>query len=95
MPLSPFHAYYKARSLSSLTGRDKLVSAFASSDIEVYPYQIAAATFALRSPYLKGAILCDDGSLGKSFEAMLIITQRWYEGKRRILIAVPTPLLRQ
>jgi len=93
--LSPFHAYYKARLLENLTGSDKIIPAFASSDIEVYPYQVAAATFALRSPYLRGAILCDDGSLGKSFEALLIITQRWYEGKRRILIVVPTPLLHQ
>ena len=95
MHLSPFHALYKARTLSSLAGRDKFVAAFASSDIEIYPYQVSAAMFALRSPFLKGAILCDDGSLGKSFEAMLIITQKWYEGKRRILIVVPTPLLHQ
>jgi len=81
--------------LENINGSDRFVPAFASSDIEIYPYQVAAAMFALRSPYLKGVILCDDGSLGKSFEALLIITQRWYEGKRRILIVVPTPLLHQ
>lgn len=96
MPLSPFHALYKARKLSSYAfGQDRLTAVFASSDIEVYPYQIAAARFALRSPYLKGVILCDEGSLGKTYEALLIITQLWYEGKDRLLLIVPTPLLHQ
>lgn len=96
MSLSPFHALYKARKLSGYaSGRDNLVPVFASSDIEAYPYQIAAALFALRSPYLKGAILCDEGSLGKTFEALLVITQMWYEGKQKILIVIPTPLLHQ
>ncbi len=96
MLLSPFHALYKAHKLSSYAfGQDRLTAVFASSDIEVYPYQIAAARFALRSPYLKGVILCDEGSLGKTYEALLIITQLWYEGKDRLLLIVPTPLLYQ
>ena len=96
MALSPFHAMYKARELANYAyGRDRLVPVFASADIEIYPYQIAAAQFALRSPYLKGAILCDEGSLGKTYEALLVITQLWYEGKERILLVVPTPLLWQ
>ncbi|WP_394027417.1 DEAD/DEAH box helicase [Desulfovibrio falkowii] len=96
MALTPFHALYKARELSAYAyGRNKLLPVFASSDIEAYPYQIAAARFALRSPYLKGAILCDEGSLGKTYEAMLVAAQLWYEGKERILLVVPTPLLGQ
>jgi hypothetical protein len=96
MTLSPFHALYTARELSAYAhGTDRLVPAYASSDIEVYPYQIAAAMFALRSPYLKGAVLADEGSLGKTYEALLVITQLWYEGKERILLVVPTPLLFQ
>lgn len=76
--LTPFHAMYKARKLSAYAyGRDRLVPVFASSDIRIYPYQIAAAQFALRSPYLKGVILCDEGSLGKTYEALLVITQLW------------------
>lgn len=94
--LSSFHTYYKAKELSNYTfGRKKFLAAFASSDIEVYPYQVAAARFALRSPYLKGTILCDEGALGKTYEAMLVIIQMWYEGKKNILIVVPTPLLHQ
>lgn len=87
---------YKARKLSAYAyGRDRLVPVFASSDIQIYPYQIAAAQFALRSPYLKGVILCDEGSLGKTYEALLAVTQLWYEGKDNILLIVPTPLLAQ
>ena len=93
--LSPFHVCCKARQLSDLRNNEKFVAAFASSDIEIYPYQVAAATFVLRSPFLKGAILCDEGSLGKTYEALLIIAERFYEGKENILIVVPTPLLHQ
>ena len=96
MLISPFHAYYKSRELSGLSsGKDRLLAAYASSDMEVFPYQVAAALFALRSPYLRGVVLCDEGSLGKTFEAMLIIAQRRYEGWDRILVVVPTPLLAQ
>lgn len=82
--------------LSNYTfGYKKFIPAFASSDIEIFPYQVAAAQFAMRSPYLKGAILCDEGSLGKTYEAMLVITQTWYENRKNILIIVPTSLLFQ
>lgn len=84
-----FHAYYMARMLDSLSDEDRLVPVFASSDIQVYPFQIAAASFALRSPYQKGVILCDEAGMGKSHEAMLAIAQKWLEGQNRILLAVP------
>ena len=93
--ISPFHAHVKARSLQDLRTSDKFVASFASNDIEIYPYQVAAATFALRSPFIKGAILCDEGSLGKTYEALLIIGSRFFEGKEKIIIIVPTTLLHQ
>lgn len=89
MQQSPFHAYYTARILDSLSGEDGFVPAFASSDIKIYPFQIAAANFALRSPYQKGVILCDEAGMGKSHEAMLIITQKCLEGHNRILLVTP------
>ena len=96
MGYSCHHVYYKAIRLSEYTyGYKKFVPVFASSDIEIYPYQLAAAQFAMRSPYLKGAILCDEGSLGKTYEALLVITQTWYENKSRILVVVPASLLGQ
>lgn len=88
--------YYKARRLSQhLSGAGRLLPAYASSNIEVYPYQIAAALFALRSSYLKGTVLCDEGSLGKTYEALLVATQMRYEGKDRQLLILPTNLIHQ
>jgi len=97
MKISPFHAMYIAAELSALShnGEERLIPAYASADIEVYPYQIAAAMFALRSPYLKGAVLADEGSLGKTYESLLVISELYFEGRDRILLIVPTPLLRQ
>lgn len=96
MPATPFHAMYTARQLSEYTaGVNRLIPAYASSDIEVYPYQIAAAMFALRSPYLKGVVLADEGSLGKTYESLLVISELCFEGRSRILLIVPTPLLQQ
>lgn len=89
MTCTPFHAYYTARLLETLQDDDKFIPTFASSDIRVYPYQIGAALFATRSPYAKGVVLMDESGLGKSTEAMLVVTQKWYEGKNRILILVP------
>ncbi|MEG1808210.1 MAG: DEAD/DEAH box helicase [Oscillospiraceae bacterium] len=96
MQQTPFHAYYTARMLDSLLDDDRFVPVFASSDIQVYPFQIAAASFALRSPYQKGAILCDEAGMGKSHEAMLVISQKWLEGQGCILLVIPNAdLLRQ
>ncbi|MEG0751641.1 MAG: DEAD/DEAH box helicase, partial [Oscillospiraceae bacterium] len=96
MQQTPFHAYYTARVLDSLSEDDRFVPVFASSDIQVYPFQIAAASFALRSPYQNGAILCDEAGMGKSHEAMLVISQKWLEGQSRILLVIPNAdLLRQ
>lgn len=84
-----FHAYYKARLLEQLPEAEQFIPVFASSDIEIYPFQIAAASFALRSPYQKGAVLCDEAGMGKSHEAMLVINQKWLEGCSRILLVIP------
>ena len=86
---TPFHAFYAARHLVNLPNEDKLVSVFASSKIQIYPFQVAAASFAMRSPYHKGVILCDEAGMGKTHEAMIVITQKWLEGINHILIAVP------
>lgn len=85
-----FYDYYMTRTLASLPEKNGFVPVFASSNSKVYPFQIAAANFTLRSPYQKGAVLCDEAGLGKSHEAMLIIAQKWLEGQHRILLAVPS-----
>ena len=45
---------------------DTLLPVFAEGKIDVYPYQVAAALFAVRNPYQKGVILCDEACMGKS-----------------------------
>ena len=87
--MTPFHAYYQARMLEELPEREKLLPVFAASDIVAYPFQIAAASFALRSPWQKGVILCDEAGLGKSHEALLIMAQRYMEGATRLLLCIP------
>lgn len=59
------------------------------------PHQIDAALFAFASPLSKGALLADEVGLGKTIEAGLVISQRWAEGKRRILIIAPSNLRKQ
>jgi len=96
MPLSPFHAMLTTCELSALRlNKDRLLPAYASVNIDIYPYQVAAALFALRSPYLKGAVLADEGSLGKTYESLLVISQLYFEGRDKILLIVTTPLLQQ
>lgn len=89
MLASPFHAYYQARQLAQLPEEEQLIPVYASSDIQIYPFQLATAHFALRSPYQKGVVSCDEAGLGKSHEAMLVITQKWLEGCNRILLVIP------
>lgn len=89
MQQKAFHAYHIARELDNMRDEDCFSSAFASSDVKIFPFQIAAAAFALRSPYQKGAVLCDEAVMGKSHEAMLVIMQKWMEGCNRILLVTP------
>lgn len=92
MQFTAFHGYYKARKLRL---ENKLLPAFVSSSLDVYPYQVSAAGFALDKPFNRGVILADEGSLGKTYEALLIISQKWFEGASKILIVVPVHLLAQ
>ena len=77
MPQTPFHAYYKARLLEQLPEAEQFLPVFASSDIEIYPFQIAAASFALRSPYQKGAVLCDEAGSGRKCWSDSIPSHMW------------------
>lgn len=91
---SRFAAFAEAARLMQLAD-DNFIPVYASANIKVLPYQIAAARFALRSSYLKGCILCDEASLGKTYEALLIIAQKCHEGKGNILIVLPANLVKQ
>ena len=76
MDQTPFHAYYTARILDALPDEERFIPVFASSDIKVYPFQIAASSFALRSPYQKGVVLCDEAGMGKTHESLLVVAQQ-------------------
>ena len=91
---TPFHTYYKARKLENFQD-NAMLAAFASSDVEIYPYQIVAADFSLRSPYLRGCLLADECSLGKTYEALLIATQKWHVGKTRQMLILPVNMVAQ
>ena len=46
---TPFHAYYTAMKLNKLQDEDTYFPVFAEGKIDVYPYQVAAALFAVRN----------------------------------------------
>jgi ERCC4-related helicase len=74
---------------------EKLAAAVAGAQVDLNPHQVDAALFAFRSPLSKGAILADEVGLGKTIEAGLVISQKWAERKRRILVITPANLRKQ
>ena len=74
---------------------EKLAAAVAGAQVDLNPHQVDAALFAFRSPLSKGALLADEVGLGKTIEAGLVLSQKWAERKRRILIIVPSNLRKQ
>jgi superfamily II DNA or RNA helicase len=74
---------------------DKITAALSDAQVDLNPHQVDAALFALRSPLSQGVILADEVGLGKTIEAGIVISQRWAERKRRILIISPANLRKQ
>jgi len=96
--LTPYHAKYFAHELTRRRASDsveKLASALVDAQVDLNPHQVEAALFAFRSPLSKGAILADEVGLGKTIEAGLVISQRWAERKRRVLVITPSNLRKQ
>jgi ERCC4-related helicase len=69
--------------------------AVAGAQVDMNPHQVDAALFAFASPLSKGALLADEVGLGKTIEAGLVISQKWAEGRRCILIIAPSNLRKQ
>src|SRR6516165_10382062 len=93
-----YHAKYFAYELTKRCASDsmeKLAASLADAQVDLNPHQVEAALFAFRSPLSKGAILADEVGLGKTIEAGILLSQRWAERKRRILIIVPASLRKQ
>lgn len=93
-----YHAKYFAYELTKRCASDsmeKLAASLADAQVDLNPHQVEAALFAFRSPLSRGAILADEVGLGKTIEAGILLSQRWAERKRKILIIVPASLRKQ
>lgn len=93
-----YHAKYFAHELTKRCPSDslqKLAATLADAQVDLNPHQIDAALFAFRSPLSKGAILADEVGLGKTIEAGILLSQKWAEQKRKLLIIVPAALRKQ
>jgi len=98
MTTTDYQAKYFAYDLTRRYAPDsaeRLAGAVAGAQVDLNPHQVDAALFAFASPLSKGALLADEVGLGKTIEAGLVISQRWAERKRRILIIVPSNLRKQ
>ncbi len=98
MRITDYHAKYFAYELtkrSPSNSPEKLSPTLSNAQVDLNPHQIDAALFALRSPLSMGVILADEVGLGKTIEAGLVISQKWAEGKRKILVVVPASLKKQ
>lgn len=96
--ITDYHAKYLAYELtkkSSSNSIEKLIHVLSDAKVEPKPHQIEAALFAFKSPLSKGAILADEVGLGKTIEAGIVISQKWAENKKRMLIIVPATLRKQ
>jgi len=96
--ISAYQAKYFAHDLTRRcppNSFDKLAGAVASAQVDLNPHQIDAALFAFQSPLAKGAILADEVGLGKTIEAGLVLSQKWAERKRRVLVITPSNLRKQ
>ncbi len=98
MQITAYHARYFAYELTKRCSSDsveKLASVLADAQVDLNPHQVEAALFAFRSPFSRGAILADEVGLGKTIEAGLLLSQKWAERKRRLLVIVPANLRKQ
>ena len=98
MHLTDYHTKYFAHDLTKRCASDspeKLAGALVDAQVDLNPHQVDAALFAFKSPLSKGAIFADEVGLGKTIEAGLVISQKWAERKRRILVITPAHLRKQ
>lgn len=96
--LTDFHAKYFAFDLTKQSAADsieKLAGVLADAQVDLNPHQVEAALFAFQNPFSNGAILADEVGLGKTIEAGLLLSQKWAERKRRLLVIAPANLRKQ
>ena len=96
--MTDYHASYIAHELMrwhAADSADRLAAVVAGAQVDLNPHQVEAALFVFRSPLSQGALLADEVGLGKTIEAGLVLSQRWAERRRRILVIVPANLRKQ
>ena len=96
--INEYQAKYYSYELSkrcSSNSTEKFGATLFDAKVDLNPHQVEAALFAFKSPLSKGAILADEVGLGKTIEAGILLSQKWAEGKRRILIISPSSLRKQ
>jgi superfamily II DNA or RNA helicase len=92
----PIQGHYHAHCLTGhASAEDAFTRSLTSARVEMNPHQVDAALFALKSPFSRGVMLADEVGLGKTIEAGLVMSQRWAEQRRRILLIVPASLRKQ
>ena len=93
-----YHAKYFTHELTKRCSSDsleKLSATLSNAQVDLNPHQIEAALFAFKSPLSKGAILADEVGLGKTIEAGLVLSQKWAQHQRKILLITPSSLRKQ
>src|SRR5689334_16837126 len=98
MAITDHQAKYFAYELTRRFPSDseaRLAGALVDAVVDLNPHQVDAALFAFRSPLSRGALLADEVGLGKTIEAGLVISQRWAEHRRRVLVITPANLRKQ
>lgn len=96
--INQYQAKYYAHEISKRCSSDSMErfgATLLDAKVDLNPHQVEAALFAFKSPLSKGAILADEVGLGKTIEAGILLSQKWAEGKRRILIISPSSLRKQ
>lgn len=74
---------------------DSFTQTLQDARVDLNPHQVESALFAFRSPLSGGAILADEVGLGKTIEAGIILSQKWAERKRRLVVITPANLRKQ
>jgi len=96
--LTDYHTKYFGHDLTKRCASDsieKLAGALVDAQVDLNPHQVDAALFAFRSPLSRGAMLADEVGLGKTIEAGLVLSQKWAERKRKLLVITPASLRKQ
>jgi adenine-specific DNA-methyltransferase len=95
---TPYQSQYWGHALTLKGSSDSvanLARSIANARVDLNPHQVEAALFAIRSPFSKGVLLADEVGLGKTIEAGLVLSQRWAERHRKLLLILPATLRNQ